>query len=140
MSLAACAAAAPARSQNGAAPRTIRPCPSSPNCVSTESGDAVLAFRLAMPARDAWPRVRAAVLQLTRCRIADESPTYLRAECTSLIFRFVDDLEIELREPSATLAVRSASRVGYSDLGVNRRRLDQLRTLLIAKGVLQPQP
>ena len=60
---------------------------------------------------------------------------YLRIECTSKIMRFVDDLE--LRIEGGQLLVRSESRVGYSDFGVNRKRADQLRTLLSENGLIQ---
>ena len=53
---------------------------------------------------------------------------YLRIECTSKIMRFVDDLELKIEGDQ--LIVRSESRVGYSDFGVNRKRAEQLRSLL----------
>ena len=135
IALLACGAAPPVAPDTGA--RVLRPCPASPNCASTEATADMAPFRLAVPAESAWPRVREAVGELTRCHIADESESYLRAECASLLFRFVDDLEIELRASTGTLGVRSAARVGYSDLGVNRRRVERLRALLTERGVLQ---
>jgi len=78
----------------------------------------------------AWGGVREAVAALPRTRIVDEAPGYLRAECRSRLFRFVDDLELELRAGERRVAVRSASRVGRSDLGVNRRRVEALRAAL----------
>jgi uncharacterized protein (DUF1499 family) len=61
---------------------------------------------------------------------------YLHAECRSALFRFVDDLEIQLRPGEGIAAVRSASRVGYSDLGVNRKRVESLRAELAEAGVV----
>lgn len=130
-----CAASRPNGGQGSVG--ALRACPSSPNCAATEPSGELPPFRLALPAAAAWPRVREAIASLERCRVAEESPTYLRAECTSRVFRFVDDLEIEQRTESATLAVRSASRSGYSDLGVNRRRVERLRALLIERGVVR---
>lgn len=57
---------------------------------------------------------------------------WLRAECRSLVFRFVDDLWLRLDAGSGVIDVKSASRVGYSDLGVNRRRVERLRVVLQA--------
>ncbi|MEC7418575.1 MAG: DUF1499 domain-containing protein, partial [Pseudomonadota bacterium] len=50
-----------------------------------------------------------------------------RAEARTRLLRFVDDVEFELREEAGIIAVRSASRVGYSDLGANRRRIEKIR-------------
>ena len=61
---------------------------------------------------------------------------YLHAECASAIFGFVDDLELHLRTTEGMIAVRSAARLGYSDLGVNRRRIENLRALLVSQGIV----
>lgn len=68
-----------------------------------------------------------AVLAEPRTVIVDRRDLYLRAESTSLIFRFVDDLEFEVVPGQMKVDVRSASRVGYWDLGVNRRRIERIR-------------
>ncbi|MGE5219566.1 MAG: DUF1499 domain-containing protein [Chloroflexota bacterium] len=116
----------------------LAPCPSKPNCVSSDAADAahrVAALELAVPAAQAWRAARAAVAALPRTRIAGESDGYLHAECSSAVFGFVDDLELHLRPPENIIAVRSAARLGYSDLGVNRRRVENLRASLIKQGV-----
>jgi uncharacterized protein (DUF1499 family) len=66
-----------------------------------------------------------------------ETSDYLHAECATAIFGFVDDLELHLRVAEGVIAVRSASRLGYSDLGVNRRRIENLRALLGKQGILR---
>jgi uncharacterized protein (DUF1499 family) len=109
------------------------PCPASPNCVSSDATDAghrvePLAFE-GTPA-EAWRAARKAVAALPRTRIVTESDTYLHAECRSTVFGFIDDLELHLRPEAGGIAVRSASRVGYSDLGVNRSRVESLRAAL----------
>ncbi len=117
----------------------LAPCPDTPNCVSTDATDRVHAaapFRLAVPARQGWTAVRAAVGELPRARIVAERHDYLHAECRSLIFGFVDDLELELRSSAGMIAVRSAARVGRGDLGVNRRRVERLRAMLTVRGVI----
>ncbi len=71
---------------------------------------------------------------MPRTRIVTESPEYLHAECRSSVFGFVDDLELQLRPSDGIIAVRSASRLGHSDFGVNRKRIETLRNALIKKG------
>jgi uncharacterized protein (DUF1499 family) len=114
-------------------------CPSTPNCVSSDASDPaqrVDAFALPEaigPA--AWQHFATAVAALPRTRIVEATDDYLHAECSSAIFGFVDDLELHLRPDSQYVAVRSASRLGYSDLGVNRRRIEQLRKILRDRGL-----
>jgi len=60
-------------------------------------------------------------------RILEEQPGYLHAIFVSRLFRFVDDLELRLDEGAGVIQVRSASRVGHSDFGVNRKRVERLR-------------
>jgi len=67
-------------------------------------------------------------LELPGAKTAVKEGNYLRIECTSKIMRFVDDLELKIEGDQ--LIVRSESRVGYSDFGVNRKRAEQLRSLL----------
>ncbi len=118
----------------------MSPCPASPNCVSTEALDkchAVEPFRLTRAGAAVWPEIRAAVLSLSRTRLTEERENYLRAECRSLVFRFVGDLEVELRAQEDVAAVRSAARTGYYDFGVNRRRVEKLRQLLRSRGIIR---
>jgi uncharacterized protein (DUF1499 family) len=62
-----------------------------------------------------------------RLKIVTESGDYLHAEATSLIFRFVDDVEFFVDREAKVIHFRSASRVGHSDLGVNRARMENIR-------------
>lgn len=64
---------------------------------------------------------------------------YLNAEATTLIWRFVDDVEFQLRPIEKAIAVRSASRVGYWDQCANRLRIESIRRALIAQGVITPK-
>lgn len=115
-------------------------CPSSPNCVSSDASDTghrVEAFALSVAPDDAWRVIREEVASLPRTTIVEETTDYLHAECASALFGFVDDLELHLRGSASLVAIRSASRVGYSDLGVNRQRVEQLRGALQVRGVVQ---
>jgi uncharacterized protein (DUF1499 family) len=64
---------------------------------------------------------------MTRVRIVTATDHYLHAECSSALFGFVDDLECLLDAEAGVIHLRSAARMGYSDLGVNRRRIETLR-------------
>jgi uncharacterized protein (DUF1499 family) len=106
----------------------LRPCPSTPNCVSTEATDP----RHAMPplpypgsAQAAHARARAALLAEPRTRVVTERPGYLHAEARSRVFRFVDDVEVMVDSAAQVVRFRSASRLGRSDLGVNRARMQR---------------
>lgn len=118
----------------------LAPCPASPNCVSSDDADAshaVPIFKLIMPADEAWREVRATVATLPRTEIVGEADGYLHAECSSAFFGFVDDLELHLRRRQDLIAVRSAARLGHSDFGVNRKRIEKLRALLAQRGVIR---
>lgn len=117
----------------------LAPCPGSPNCVSSDAAAAphrVEPLWLAADAGEAWRAVRAVVGALPRVSIAREHEGYLHAECRSALWGFVDDLELHLRPEADHIAVRSASRLGYSDLGVNRRRVEAIRSRLRERGVV----
>ena len=116
------------------------PCPSSPNCVSSEASTRrhyVAPFRLAVGEAEGWRAVRRAVADLPRTSIVDEGKYYVHAECRSRLFGFVDDLELRLVESQGIVAIRSSARVGYSDLGVNRKRVERLRQELIRRGIIE---
>ena len=121
-----CATKAPA---TGLVDGRLRPCPNKPNCVSSEAeGTPAYIEPLAFdgPPEEAWPRLKTAVQDIGG-RVEEESDTYLRATFRSRVFRFVDDLECRLDAENRVIHGRSASRVGYSDLGVNRKRVERLR-------------
>jgi uncharacterized protein (DUF1499 family) len=108
----------------------LAPCPDSPNCVSTRAEDPVhridpIAFD--GPADLALARLKQAIATIPRMRIVSEHDGYLHAEATSLIFRFVDDVEFVVAGDEKRIDIRSASRVGRSDLGANRDRVEKIR-------------
>ncbi len=123
--------AAPRPSNLGARAGRLSPCPDSPNCVSSEA--ATSSERYVPPlsfeggANDAWQRAREAALSLPGAQLVEERDDYLWIEVTTRALRFVDDLELLLDANERRIDVRSSSRVGYSDLGANRRRVEALR-------------
>jgi uncharacterized protein (DUF1499 family) len=111
----------------------LAPCPAAPNCVSSDAldpGHAVAPLRFTGDPALAWKAARAACAELPRTTIVQVTDTALRAESRSAIFRFVDDVELVLRRADRSISVRSAARVGYYDMGANRRRVSKLRSLI----------
>jgi len=104
----------------------LPPCPDSPNCVNTQTGD-VEPLTFAGSGAEALARLRAIIEDMPRTTIREAADGYLHAEFRSALFRFVDDVQCLVDENAGVIHLRSASRLGYSDLGVNRRRLEALR-------------
>ncbi|MFN8710263.1 MAG: DUF1499 domain-containing protein [Planctomyces sp.] len=114
---------------------SLAPCPDSPNCVSTQARDpehsiAPLLFQGDVNA--ALETLSEIVGQLPRTRVIEKSENYLCVEFRSALFRFVDDVEFFAEPDSGRIHMRSASRIGYSDLGVNRDRIELIRRLFQA--------
>ena len=110
-------------------------CPSKPNCVSSQAADedhAVASFQYEGGRKAAFDILKKVVASFERTTIVEENDQYLRIECKSAIMGFVDDVEFYFPEEKI-IHVRSASRLGYSDLGVNRKRVEQLRNLFDAE-------
>lgn len=111
-------------------PRKLPPCPQSPNCVSSQSADpkhriSPIAYHSAP--EEAFQRIKKVIQSFPRAKITLEEELYLKAEFRSLILRFVDDVEISVDAVDKVIHIRSASRAGYWDLGVNRRRVERIR-------------
>ena len=117
-------------------PHTLEPCPSSPNCVSTQAqdlGHAIAPFRYRKSRAEAKEALKELVRSLSRTKLVEEDESYLHYEFTSLLFRFVDDVEFLFDDDTKTIHFRSSSRTGYGDLGVNRKRMEQVRSLVEGK-------
>lgn len=107
----------------------LQPCPASPNCVCSEyPGEASYIEPLAYTgsAQDAWSRLEQ-VIAGTGGEVIARQDNYLRAVYQTPLLRFVDDVEFRLDQRQEVIQVRSASRVGRSDLGANRQRVARIR-------------
>lgn len=105
-------------------------CPDRPNCVGSQASAEeaqVEPFAFEGEPAAAWARLERVVADHPRTTITANEPGYLRAVCRSPLFRFADDLECLLDPEDSVIHVRSSSRVGYSDLGVNQERIEVLR-------------
>jgi uncharacterized protein (DUF1499 family) len=115
-------------------------CPDSPNCVSSLAKSPkhrVEPFKLKKDPETGWDIIQKTVGSLPRTKIVAADRRDIHAECRSMIFRFVDDLTLHLTPSNDIIHIRSASRTGYSDLGVNRRRVENLRKKLRHIGIIE---
>jgi uncharacterized protein (DUF1499 family) len=111
----------------------FKPCPSTPNCVSsidTSRRHFIRPLKFSGSARDTQYRLLRILNGLKGARVVTFEDNFIEAEFVSFIFRFVDDVKFYLDDRKKVIHVKSASRVGFSDLGVNRRRVEKIRKQL----------
>jgi len=94
-------------------------------------------FELAMPEDQAWRIIKDTIENMPRTVIVEEQPGYIHAKCTSLVFRFVDNLELLLNQDTNIITVRSSSTFALFDFEVNYLRIDNLRKTLQEKGAIR---
>jgi uncharacterized protein (DUF1499 family) len=116
----------------------LAPCPDSPNCVSSLADDgrhtiAPLPLPMHRSPEQSLEGLKQILGGMKRTRIVTAEGDYLHAEFRTLL-GFVDDLEVEIDRSLDVFQVRSASRLGYWDLGVNRRRLESIRRAFESRG------
>ncbi|MFP4123397.1 MAG: DUF1499 domain-containing protein, partial [Coleofasciculus sp.] len=105
-------------------------CPETPNCVNSQAEDAQhkiepLTYK-STPAK-AIADLKTVIENMEKTKIITETENYLYAEFSTKLIGFVDDVEFFLDEGANVIHVRSASRLGQSDLGVNRKRVETIR-------------
>jgi uncharacterized protein (DUF1499 family) len=128
--LAGCAGSVP---KLGVTDGQLTPCPITPNCVNSQATaklDFIEPLYFTGTQLEAKERLLKVLKDMPRTTITAEQDNYIRAECASAVFGFVDDVEFYFpAEESGTIVIqtRSASRLGLSDLGVNRRRIEEIR-------------
>jgi len=107
----------------------LRPCPTSPNCVCSEQqieGAFVEPLSYTTTAEDAWRNIKQAIVD-TGGVVVTEQNGYLHARYETPLMRYIDDVEMRLNKKQQVIHIRSASRVGHSDLGANRKRVTRIR-------------
>jgi len=113
----------------------LKECPDSPNCVcSHDARDdaAIEPLDLGPDVNAGWSTLIGLVEAWPRTEIETRRDDYVHAVCVSMLLRFRDDLELLLDREAGVAHVRSASRLGYSDFGANRKRVELLRADLAA--------
>lgn len=111
-------------------------CPDEPNCVCSEYKsdtdhyiDSVIITHITVDT----PDILIESIQGTGGTIQTGSKEYLASTFSSSVFGFVDDLEVRIDNNKNEIHFRSASRVGHSDLGVNRKRVESIKALFLTK-------
>ncbi len=123
-----------------AAEKKLAACPNSPNCVSSQAADEghfIAPFKITGNVEQAWVALKNALISQSRTVITNETGDTLHAQATSLVFRFVDDIDAILDADAKIIHIRSASRIGYGDFGVNRKRVEALRSQLRQAHVIE---
>jgi len=108
----------------------LSPCPASPNCVVSQTSDsehAIAPISYQASREDAYDALVKILSVVPRTTIVEQTNDYIWAESSSRLLGFVDDVEFYFPSDENVIHMRSASRLGESDLGVNRRRLEQIR-------------
>lgn len=126
---------AAAARKHGCRDGQLAPCPSRPNCVCSQSTSAAhLIDPIAVPEAmvDPFDQLVQVMQDWPRTRLITRTANYLHVEVRTALFRFVDDVEFYWDAERSLIHVRSASRLGYSDLGTNRRRVERIRRQFLA--------
>lgn len=108
----------------------LKQCPDSPNCVSSQSDSEshkISPLPYKSSAEEAMHHIKKTILAFPRTKLIEEKDQYLHVEFKSFIFRFIDDVEIIVDDSENVIHLRSASRVGHSDLGANLRRVEEIK-------------
>lgn len=113
--------------------KQLAPCPSSPNCVNSQSQDTqhkIEPLTYESTPTQVMANLKTVIQNMERTTIITETENYLYTEFKSKLMGFVDDVEFFLDPSAKVIHVRSASRLGDSDLGVNRKRIETIRAKL----------
>lgn len=108
-------------------------CPATPNCVASQGADPdheIAPLSYDSDTAIAMTNLITAIEGMPRSAIIEQTDQYLYAEFTSRLMGFVDDVEFYFEPAEKTIQVRSAARLGESDLGVNRKRIEAIRSEL----------
>jgi uncharacterized protein (DUF1499 family) len=110
----------------------LHPCPKSPNCVSTQAIDEkqkMEPINYSGDLEDAKAKIISIINSLKRSKIITNEENYIHIEFRTATFRFVDDVEFLFDDKEKVIHFRSRARMGYSDMGVNRKRMEEITKL-----------
>ncbi len=116
---------------------SLQPCPDRPNCVSSMAENSrhyIPPIQYSSSPEEARTRLLDILYSLSRTTVISGGPHYIHAVSETRMMRFKDDLELLIDEGARQIHVRSAARTGYSDFGVNRRRVEKIRRLFEGRG------
>lgn len=107
----------------------FQPCPKSPNCVSTQSDDEkrkIEPLKYTGTIDEAKLKIKEIIKTFKRTTLITEEDLYLHFEFRTAIFKFIDDVEFYFDDSTKFIHFRSAARMGWSDMGVNRKRMHKV--------------
>ncbi len=103
----------------------LAPCKDSPNCICTDEKDSHYMEPFPITYRS-WKELPSFLKTLKGCSMVETRTNYIRMECRTSVFGFIDDVEIYFDTENGLLRYRSGARLGYSDFGVNRKRIEKI--------------
>jgi uncharacterized protein (DUF1499 family) len=110
----------------------LSPMPKGVSSTASDERHRIEPLRFSDPPEQAWARLERLMASWPRTRVLSAGEGYLRVECATPVFRFLDDVEFLLDPEAKVIHFRAASRVGLGDLGVNRRRMERIRRAFAA--------
>ena len=111
----------------------LPPCGMLPNCVNSDSGTGGSAIAPLQATTAQWQALKRWLAQQDNWTITEETPDFLQAVVKTPLMQFRDDVQLMFDRQAGELQVRSSSRLGISDMGANRRRIESLRTHLASE-------
>ena len=122
------------RPELGIADGKLKPCGERPNCVcshATDGESAIQPLKIVEARAAEFSRLQDLFSYMQGATLIEEGQGYLRFEFSTPVMRYVDDVEFLLDDAAGAIHVRSASRVGYSDMGANRERVETIRAKFV---------
>ena len=120
---------------------SFQPCPDRPNCVNSQATDGhyIEPYMLEASPQKTWQALKALIenFEGEKTSLVTVQENYLHVEFKSSFFGFIDDVEFYLEPGGKFIAIRSASRLGYGDMGANRKRMEKIREGLRARGLVR---
>ncbi len=110
----------------------LHPCPKTPNCVSTLAFDEkhkIEPISYSGSLKDAKTKILSIINSLKRFKIITNEENYIHIEFRTATFKFIDDVEFLFDDKEKVIHFRSRARMGYSDMGVNRKRMEKIKNL-----------
>jgi len=111
----------------------LTPCPDKPNCICSEYKNDTAHYTKPIIYKQSDLKLISSIITDMGGQVQIQTEHYIAATFTSALFGFVDDLEARLDQNKQLLHIRSASRVGHSDFGVNKKRLEHFKKIYAEK-------
>jgi uncharacterized protein (DUF1499 family) len=111
----------------------LPPCGMLPNCVNSDSGTGGSAIAPLQATTEQWQALKRWLAAQDNWTITEDSPDFLQAVVKTPLMQFRDDVQLVFNRQADDIQVRSSSRLGISDMGANRRRIESLRAHLASE-------